>query len=282
MAKSSRRWLVQAVLVAAVLGFLGFTVIPLYSVIQDNQSANTPAQTASPTGANQSQLQAQEQGYEAVLEREPDNQTALEGLLQIRLQKLQSGGGDIEEVISPLQKLAELNPERTEYQLLLAQAQQQTGRLEAASEKFQAILDQQPGNLDALRGWVSVQLQEQQPAAAIARLKDTLAMAEGSSTEIDASQVRLILAEVYGSQQQYADAIALYDQMIAANKQDFRPVLGKALTLRAQGNTQAAQSAFDDAIALAPEQLKAQLKQLATKPTRSQSPAAPDTNPASP
>jgi tetratricopeptide (TPR) repeat protein len=273
VSQPSRRWLVQAVLVVAVLGFLGFSIVPIYSAIRDNQPARTSTGTPSPTtGTNQSQLQAQEQGYEAVLEREPDNRTALEGLLRLRLQKIQSGTGEVKDTIEPLQKLITLDPERLDYRLLLAQAQQQTGNLEEAADNLQAILEKQPGNLDALRGLVSVQLQENRPDAAIALLEDTLAASQDQANAVDVPQVQLVLGEVYATQQRYDDAIALYDQMIAADKQDFRPVLGKALALQAEGETAAAQSAFNAAVSLAPAQYKEQVKQLAAQPSPNPAP----------
>jgi len=277
VSQSSRRWLIQAVLVVAVLSFLGFSIVPIYSAIRENRPASTASGSASPSpGANQSQLLSQEKGYETVLAREPNNPTALEGLLQIRLQKIQAGTGEVKDVIEPLQKLVELNPERAEYRILLAEAQQQVGSQEAAVDNFQTVLDQQPGNLEALRGLVRLQLQDQRPEAAISLLEETLADAQDQAKGIDVSQVQLVLAEVYASQQQYDQALSLYDRMIEANTQDFRPVLGKALALRAQGDTAAAQTAFNSAVALAPAQLKEQVKQIAAQP---QTPAVPNPSP---
>jgi len=57
------------------------------------------------------QLQVQENGYEAVLEREPNNENALEGLVQTRIDMK-----DYEGAVKPLEKLVELNLEREDYQ----------------------------------------------------------------------------------------------------------------------------------------------------------------------
>ncbi len=56
-----------------------------------------------------------------VLEREPNNQNALEGLVQMRINMK-----DYEEAVPPLEKLVELNPEREDYQEVLAQLKQAT------------------------------------------------------------------------------------------------------------------------------------------------------------
>ena len=69
--------------------------------------------------SQESLLAAQERGYMGVLQREPQNQTALEGLANVRLQMDDKVGA-----IEPLEKLVKLNPDRADYQALLAQARQ--------------------------------------------------------------------------------------------------------------------------------------------------------------
>lgn len=73
--------------------------------------------------ATQLQLKGQEQEYKIVLQQEPNNQVALEGLVRIRLQ-MQNAKGAIE----LLKKLAKLNPDKQEYKTLLAQTEQQVSK----------------------------------------------------------------------------------------------------------------------------------------------------------
>jgi dsDNA-specific endonuclease/ATPase MutS2 len=55
-----------------------------------------------------------------VLQRESENQIALQGLVEIRLQM-----NDFERIIEPLETLISLNPDREQYKTLLATMKQQ-------------------------------------------------------------------------------------------------------------------------------------------------------------
>lgn len=66
------------------------------------------------------QIQLQVRGYEKVLEREPSNLTALEGLTQIYLQT-----GNKEKSIITLEKLVKYYPEQPQYAEALKEVKQQ-------------------------------------------------------------------------------------------------------------------------------------------------------------
>lgn len=269
VSEKSRPWLIRVVLGVAILAFVGLSIIPIFSAIRDERQATAPTspETTTVTEAKKSELQSQENGYEAVLQREPENQTALQGLLQTRLQKIQAKTGEVKDIIDPLQKLSQLDPGRAEYKILLAQAQQQVGNQEEAAQNYQSILATKPGEIQALQGLVALRLQQQQPETAVEILQKTLDTApqinQTQPGTVDVPRVQLLLGEVYALQQRYDQAILTYDQIIAADKNDFRPVLGKALIYREQGNKNVSKSLFDAAVSLAPAQYKDRIKQIA-------------------
>ena len=87
-----------------------------------NQTASA-ASTPSQNQLRQSQFKAQEQEYEVVLKQEPDNQVALEGLVEMRLRMKDTKGA-----VKPLQKLIGLYPNQQEYKTLLAQLNKDKGK----------------------------------------------------------------------------------------------------------------------------------------------------------
>ena len=98
------------------LAFVGSTGAVIVGGLLNSEST-TASQSAYPDAPSPTeQLQSQAKGYAKVLEREPENPTALLGLLQISLQT-----GDLKTAISPLKKLVTIYPERKDLSNLLAE-----------------------------------------------------------------------------------------------------------------------------------------------------------------
>jgi len=92
----------------------------LFGAMRLYGTATAQLPQAQPVAAKPTELEQQLQGYQQVLQREPNNQIALEGLAQTQLQMR-----DFKGAIVPLEKLVKLNPDRSDYVTLLAQAKQQ-------------------------------------------------------------------------------------------------------------------------------------------------------------
>ncbi len=282
MSQPRKRWIVNVVLILAVLAFVGVSMVPIIAAFNDtqNSSQNSATNTGNSSSSDQkSKLEDAARGYEQVLQREPENQTALRGLLETRLQLVSLGVGEVQGVIEPLEKLAKLNPEQTKYAVLLAQAKQQVGDKEGAAQAYRSVLETKPGDLSALQGMVALLLDQKRPEAAIGLLQDTLSKASQANKiepgSVDSIAVQVMLGNVHASQKGYNQAFSAYDQAIKSAPNDFRPILAKAMVLKEQGKAEEAQPLFDKAVALAPAQYKDQIKNSAgasTPPTPAASP----------
>ena len=248
-----------------VLGIMLFSLItvsalPLVgSVVEGTKFDRSPnSEVVVLSQQELAKLEAEASGYQKVLEREPDNNTALTGLLRIKLQQK-----DIPGAIAPLEKLAKLNPGQTEYGVLLAQAKQQIEDYEGAAAAYSQVLGEHPGDIYALGGMTNLYLVQDLPERAIALLKKTIAVASNEDSpnadSIDRDSVELLLGELYTNQERYGEAIALYDQLAKANEDDFRPIFAKALVLKKQGDLIAAKPILEKAYIAAPEQYKDQI-----------------------
>jgi len=260
------RWLVGSVLIVALAAFLSISLLPLLSSIGNSSSRSVSSiPTSEPTNA-QEVLEQRARGYELVLEREPQNQAALEGLVETRIQLMDLAG-----TIEPLEALADIHPDQPEYRVILGQTKQQLGDLEGAAESYRRVLSARPGNMDALRGLTALLVQQQRPQAAIGVLQDTLQTADRLARDdsatgapsIDVISVKILLGEMYVVNNQIDSALTLYDEMIQEAGQDFRPVYAKALVLQSQGRQEEADPLFAQAQAMAPAQYKDQIAQRA-------------------
>jgi len=139
VSQPSSRWLIKVVLVLAAVGFVGVSMIPLLSTaIRESQpsTAATPVISQTPMAEQRSQLEGEARGYEVVLQREPENQTALQGLVQVRIQL-----GDLQGAIAPLEKLIAFYPNQTEYRLVLGQIYATQKNYEAALKTYEQAIE---------------------------------------------------------------------------------------------------------------------------------------------
>jgi cytochrome c-type biogenesis protein CcmH/NrfG len=107
----------QIFALVSMVGFAGSAIFGIVSLFSSGLSSQHQQKPVAAAVSQESLLAAQERGYETVLQREPQNQTALEGLANVRLQMNNKLGA-----IEPLEKLVKLNPDRADYQALLGQA----------------------------------------------------------------------------------------------------------------------------------------------------------------
>ncbi len=282
MQKQSRRWGTIAILGFSSLVFISLSIFPLISGILNQQKQTTAISTAKPTStaASAETLQKEEEGYQLVLKRDPNNPTVLQGLLETRLKLIQQGVRKPKDVIEPLEKLTKLNPGQPLYPVLLGQAQEKSGDSAAAAQTYRTVLDQQPTNTEALQRYVTLLLQKNQTAEAFDFLQKSIATAkqinQQQANSADLPAIELLLGDVYLAQQKSGAAIALYDRLHKESPNDFRPVVAKGIVLKNQGNNTEALTLFKSAQALAPAQIKDKIQQLIAS---TQGGATPSANP---
>lgn len=107
----------QIFALVSMVSFGGSAIFGIVSLFSSGLSSQHQQKQAAVAVSEESLLAAQERGYVTVLQREPQNQTALEGLANVRLEMNNKVGA-----IEPLEKLVKLNPDRADYQALLGQA----------------------------------------------------------------------------------------------------------------------------------------------------------------
>ena len=98
--------------IISLIGFGGSILFGAFGTIQ--RAIQDPQPQPAATISVESSLQEQARGYELVLQREPENQVALEKLSLLRIQ-LQ----DLPGAMKPLEKLTSLHPERQDYKVML-------------------------------------------------------------------------------------------------------------------------------------------------------------------
>lgn len=260
---NNRFVLIFSILLIVLL--VGGSLLPLVGKFQSDRVSSKTIATPTPTprvsSVSQDNLEARAIGYESVLEREPENATALQGLIEIRLEQ-----GKLEEALPPLERLARSHPQQPDYTILLAQAKEYLGDDEGAFQAYNRILSVNPGYLNALQGMVALQLKNNRPERAIGLLQATLQTAAQANAanpnSIDVASVQMLLGRIYENQERYTEAIAVYDKIIETHEEDFRPVWAKAEIFKQQGEINKARPLYSRAITLAPAKYKDQIKQL--------------------
>lgn len=106
----------QIFALVSMVSFGGSAIFGIVSLFSSGLSSQHQQKQAAVAVSQESLLAAQERGYLTVLQREPQNQTALEGLANVRLQMNNQVGA-----IAPLEKLVKLHGDRADYKVLLGQ-----------------------------------------------------------------------------------------------------------------------------------------------------------------
>ncbi len=264
---SAQRWIVTGVLALVTISFLGVSIAPLITSLLPKNSQTPVANSAAVEvkAAETEKVKIQIEGFEAVLKREPKNETALKGIIDLRLRIR-----DFKGAIEPLTVLADANPQVFAYRKILARTKLETKDSQGALVEYQKVLDQNPTELESLQTMVSLQLADRKPEAAITVLNKSLEVAE--TQPANKPSILWILGNVYSEQKRYKEAVITYEKIAVDNPKDFRPFVGKAQIKRLEGKEAEAKTLFAEAAKLAPPEFKDKVNQLAETPIISKPP----------
>lgn len=254
VSNNRRRSILNFVIGAAVITTIGALLSPLAIAWWKNSTwsnARLPATKVT-------ELRNQVLTAEKTLSAQPADPAALETILKAKLQL-----NDLKGSLPVLEKLAALKPQVPDYTVLLGQTQQHLGDRETAVASYRKVLSSQPQNIQAMQGLVSLLVEGNKPEAAIGIVQSAIKDQTATGVNKNLTPLKLLLAQVYVSQKRNDDALPIYDELIQANNQDFRPLLAQGIVYKQMGNTHEAQALLSQAAEVAPAQYKDQIQSIA-------------------
>jgi len=111
-----RKMLNNALAIVGGIAFLGSTSYGMVEIMRKGMEQPVRTTAQDPDVAKNTELQARAKGYETVLQREPNNLVALEGLAMAKIEL-----NDAQGAIAPLEKLVQLSPKDPRYKAALEQ-----------------------------------------------------------------------------------------------------------------------------------------------------------------
>ncbi|MDJ0928054.1 MAG: tetratricopeptide repeat protein [Gammaproteobacteria bacterium] len=142
--------------------------------------------------------------YKMTLEENPNATPALQGLTQVLVQN-----GREQEALDYLQSYLQKNPGQPAAQLLLGAVHARTGNVDAAREVYEAVIS---GNPQLAQGYAARSGLE--PAGSDARLQ---VLRRGYDANPTNASLALLLTTELERQEQYEEAMAIYESLVEAN-----------------------------------------------------------------
>lgn len=140
-----------------------------------------------------------------------------------------------------------------ETRLAQAVAAHQAGRLNEAERGYQAVLAEEPNQIDALHLWGVLATQTQRTSQAITSIARALSLQGPDAVML------YHLGRAHEQQGALAEAQQAYERALAIDPQFAAAALGRANALLQRGQAQQAAEQFEDVLARHPQQLEAQL-----------------------
>ena len=199
--------------------------------------------SSTPRASAQRQLQLQVQTEVSQLQGRLGRGAAT-ALDRQRLLSLLLGLDRQAEAIDLLEQMADQEPGRWSLRLLLADLRRTTNDRSGAERELRQILNQDPGQIEALQRMALLQLEQGRGSDARSQLQGLLGKAQTPTLKPQALAIGLLLADLMQRQGDLPAAAQLNQQLSDQFPRDARPWLALALVRQRQGDGQASQRAL--------------------------------------
>ena len=199
--------------------------------------------SSTPRASAQRQLQLQVQTEVSQLQGRLGRGAAT-ALDRQRLLSLLLGLDRQAEAIDLLEQMADQEPGRWSLRLLLADLRRTAHDRSGAERELRQILNQDPGQIEALQRMALLQLEQGRGREARSQLQGLLSKAQTPSLQPQALAIGLLLADLMQRQGDLPAAAQLNQQLSQQFPSDARPWLALALVRQQQGDGQASQRAL--------------------------------------
>jgi len=199
-----------------------------------------------PSGSAEEQLQLKAQTEVGQLQGRLGRGAAT-ALDRQRLLSLLLGLGRQAEAIALLERMADQDPGRWPLRFLLADLRRDANDRSGAERELRQILNQDPGQIDALQRMALLQLEQGRGREARTQLQGLLKQARNPTLQPQALAIGLLLADLMQRQGDLPAAAQLHQQLSEQFPRDARPWLALALVRQQQGDGPASQRALVEA-----------------------------------
>ncbi|GLT79258.1 hypothetical protein SLA2020_507520 [Shorea laevis] len=166
-------------------------------------------------------LDEQERTLDEYLTRYPNDLKALRSLMEIKI-KL----GKLQEAIELINRMIELEPEETEWQMLKAQIRSFSGDCELAKKEFEEILKKDPFRVEAYHGLVMAYSDLGQELKELEkRITEAMEKCKKEKHTKALRDFNLLIAQIRLIEDEHFEALKIYQELVKEEPRDFRPYL---------------------------------------------------------
>ncbi|OVA18261.1 Tetratricopeptide repeat-containing domain [Macleaya cordata] len=180
--------------------------------VESNETTPTDADTD----------EEKERTLEEYLYSHPDDVKALKAVMEVKIKS-----GKIEEAISIIDRLIEIEPTEKEWPLLKAHLLSYSGDVELAKLGFEEVLSKDPLHVEAYHGLVMAASQSESGELenVLKRIENVMERCKKEKKKEDLRDFKLLVAQVRVIEGKYIDALKVYQELVKEEPRDFRPYL---------------------------------------------------------